>query len=759
MPTFHLHYEGIVQGIGFRPFVYDSACRRNLKGWVKNSGEGLEIRITANENDAREFYRFIAENAPPHSLITNKSFQKVKDENFDEFRIADSTSGNSAQALLPPDIALCEQCRSEMQNSSNRRRQYAFITCVHCGPRYSIITGLPYDRPQTTMAHLEMCAKCTDEYEKPGELRQHSQTNSCPDCAIPMHLFNSEAEPVSHDAEDIINRCTRGIESGQVIAVKGIGGYLLMADATNEQSINTLRKRKQRPAKPFAVMYPGLEMAKGDAVIRPHHETALKSAESPVVLCERKENPATGLCGEAVAPGLGTVGVMIPYSPLFEWIMANIQRPVIATSANLSGSPIVYKDDQALKYLGNFADYILTFDRDIVIPQDDSVVQFSSRDLRIILRRSRGLAPNYHPHPFKKIRKPVLAAGADLKGAFALADKQKLIVSQFLGNQESYDSQVAFQHTLHHIQNLYSFKPEKILADAHPEYFSRAMAEKIAENEKVELLTVQHHKAHFAAVLAEHGLQESEEILGFIWDGTGYGDDGQIWGGEVFLKSKKSFRRIMHMRYFSHLSGNKMSLEPRLSALSLLRDFSEAETLLRRHFNEKVWNYYQKLADSPPELSTSSMGRFLDGIGCLLGAGTHNTYEAEVAMKLETMARGCNGKNPPYYEFQFENGVINWKPFLSGVLYDLKNGKHPHEIAAGVFHSLASMVYQISDVTGLKRLAFSGGVFQNAVLVNELIKQKPDRVELIFHTRLSPNDENIPFGQLAYDDMFNAGKI
>jgi len=758
MPTFHLHYKGIVQGIGFRPFVYDSARQRNLKGWVKNSGKGLEIRISADEDEARKFYRFIAENAPPHSLVTNKLFRKVKEENFEEFRIADSTSGNSAQALLPPDIALCENCREEMRNPENRRFGYAFTTCLHCGPRYSIIHKLPYDRPYTTMADLQMCAECTQEYEEPGAYRQHSQTNSCPDCSIPMHLYNSKAEPVSHISEEIIDKCAEAINSGQTIAVKGIGGYLLMTDATNEQSIKTLRERKQRPAKPFAVMYSDLETAKGDAVIRSYHKQSLMSAESPVVLCEQKQNPASGLCGEAVAPGLGTVGVMIPYSPLFELLMTNIRRPVIATSANLSASPIIYNDEQALKYLSNFADYILAFDRDIVTPQDDSVVQFNSQGDRIILRRSRGLAPNYHPYPFKKIREPILALGADLKGAFALADKQKLIVSQYLGNQASYDSQTAFRRTLDHIQTLYAFKPKKILADAHPGYHSRAMAERMTEDEKIELVTVQHHKAHFAAILAEHGLQDSDNILGFIWDGTGYGDDGQIWGGEVFLKGKNSLRRVMHLDYFPMLAGDKMSLEPRLSALSLLRDFPEAETLLRKHFNEQEWNFYRKLAASSPKLSTSSMGRFLDAIGCLLGAGTHNTYEAEVAMKLENMARRSHEKNPPFYEFQLEKDLINWKPFLSSLLHDLKYGKHPQEIAAAVFHSLASMIYKISEETGVNHLAFSGGVFQNAVLVDNLLKLKPDKTTLYFHKNLSPNDENIGFGQLAFYDMFDAGR-
>jgi len=751
MPTYHIRFRGIVQGVGFRPFVYEKALKQELKGWVKNSGNGLEIRVTADEHRARQFYKYVKNNAPPHSLITKQSFRNVKDEPFADFTIVESTKGKQAGTLLAPDIALCDSCRKELNHPVDRRYRYPFITCLHCGPRYSIISGLPYDRPNTTMADLQMCRECLVEYELPGGYRQHSQTNSCPECAIPLHLFNQEAEVISQKADDIVAICVKALTSGQILAVKGIGGYLLLADATNRKSIDTLRHRKQRSAKPFAVMYPDMATAKGDAVLYPHHEDALRAPDAPVVLCERKDKPATGICGEQVAPGLGTVGILLPYSPLYELLLQQVKRPLIATSANISGAPIIYRDKQALEYLGNLADYILMFDRDIVAPQDDSVVQYSSAGNRILLRRSRGLAPNYQPYPFKKITKPVLAMGADLKGAFALADRDKVLISQFLGNQEAYDSQVSFRETLRHLRELYSFKPGIILADSHPGYHSTQMAEELAKAEGAELVYVQHHKAHFMAVLAENGLLNSgDDFLGFIWDGTGYGDDNQIWGGEIFFRQHKRISRYRHLSYFPVLAGDKMSREPRLSAMSLIRNLPEAEPLLKNYFSDREWDFYKKLAVYPERVSTSSMGRFLDGIGCLLGAGTHNTYEAETAMKLEHLARNYSGNNPPYYEIQSKNGAINWKPFLSGILNDIEKGVHPHEIAAGVFHSLAAMIYEVSDETGISRLAFSGGVFQNAVLVNEIIQQKPANIELFFHIQLSPNDENISFGQIAW---------
>lgn len=741
--------------MGFRPFVLDNARSRNLKGRVKNSSNGLEIVLTADDATARAFYSFLISNTPPHSLITSNSIKRVPDQNYEDFRIIESTGEIVDGALLPPDIAMCDQCRDEIRDGRNRRYEYAFTTCLHCGPRYSIIRNLPYDRPKTTMADIKMCPDCDNEYCEPGGNRQHSQTNSCPVCAIPMSIYDSNQNLVDREPKRMIQLCIKELNKGNIIAVKGIGGYLLLADATNEESILTLRRRKNRPAKPFAVMYPDLQCAKRDAWIGTKEEEVLKGADAPVLLVLRKDKPASGLCGEAVAPGLDTVGIFLPYSPLFEIILRQFNRPLIATSANLSGAPIIYSDDQAVAYLGTMADYILTFDREIVAPQDDSVVQLSDSGERILLRRSRGLSPNYHPHPFTEIKKRVVAFGADLKGTFAIADNKKLIISQYLGNQESYESQSAFQHTLEHIQTLYSFKPEVVLADAHPDYHSRTMAVKMAEESDIDLIPVQHHKAHFAAILSEHDLQKSDrKILGFIWDGTGYGEDGQIWGGEVFLKGPRGISREMHLNYFPVLSGDKMSLEPRLSALSLLTEFPGAKSVLTSQFSEKEWAFYEKLTSVPPKLRTSSMGRFLDAVSALLGICSFNSYEAEAAMKLENAARKASHSTAGDYTFESGGDIIDWRPVIKKILKDLQTGKSTDHIANGVFRALGKVIYQISNQMGIQDLAFSGGVFQNVVLINTLINLKPKNTRLWFHHKLSPNDENISFGQIAYYNMF-----
>jgi len=764
MSTYHLHFKGVVQGVGFRPFVLDSARSRGLSGRVKNSGKGLEIVITADEAEARSYFDYLFEHAPLHSLITSRSIRKVADQKYKDFQIEESSTEKKSGALLSPDIALCDRCRDEMRNKKNRRYKYAFATCLNCGPRYSIIRKLPYDRPHTTMADLKMCSDCKAEYEEPGDIRQHSQTNSCPQCSIPMILYDSNKKLMERNPKKILRICAQSLKEGHIWAVKGVGGYLLLADATREKSIQTLRIRKKRPSKPFAVMYPNLKVVKEDAWINPYEEKELKRADAPVLLALRKKEPASGLCSADVAPGLQTIGILLPYSPLFELILSEVSRPLVATSANLSGSTIIYDDQQALDHLGSIADYILTFDREIVTPQDDSVVQINQNGDRILLRRSRGLSPNYHPHPFRKLNKRVLATGADLKGAFAIADREKLIVSQYLGDQESYDSQLAFQHTLDHIQTLYSFKPEVILSDQHPVYHSRALAEKVAKKESVKLFSIQHHEAHFAAVLAENGLLKTDrEVLGFIWDGTGYGDDGQVWGGETFSIDRGGFKRKLHLDYFPVLAGDKMSLEPRLSALSLFAQFPEAEPILQSLFNEKEWDYYQKLLAAPTFLKTSSMGRFIDAIAAILGISSLNSYEAEAAIKLESIVRTGISSGPGIYEestdsgnysFEIFDDIINWKPVLSEILEDIGKKKSTETIVKNLFGSLGKLVFQSSRQAGVKDLAFSGGVFQNVVLVNTLLNLKPEDTRLWFHKKLSPNDENIPFGQIAYYEKF-----
>ena len=805
MATYHIHTTGRVQGVGFRPMVCDAARRRGLKGWVRNSSAGLEVRFNATEPEAYAFHDELVKDAPLHAIISGSTIRRVNDEVFSSFGIRHSAGERNPEVLMPPDVALCGSCRADMDDAGNRRYRYPFTTCLNCGPRYSIIRSLPYDRAGTTMDELDTCPECIDEYNRPGDRRQHSQTNSCSNCAIPMHAYGQEGLIAGVNSDQIIGLMAETIDKGEIIALKGIGGYLLMADATNRDAIITLRNRKHRPYKPFALMYPDIGTARLDARIGPHEEQALLSAEAPVVLCQASGSPVTGIHTDLLAPGLDTLGILMPYSPLFYLLMKQVDKPLIATSANITGSPIIYRDDDAVRNLKNLADLIITYDREITAPQDDSVVRFTPGGQRIVLRRSRGMAPCYYPNPFlndpdnareithganganransanrvksvngiKSEIEPVftqgsescdlLATGADLKSSFAVTSGKNLFVSQYMGNQESYDSQCAFRHTLAHIGELYRFRPQNILTDAHPGYFVTSLAGDLAARLGIRPEKIQHHEAHLAAVLAENSLlMGNETVLGFIWDGAGFGSDGQVWGGEVMLKTAAGFDRIAHLDYFPVLSGDRMSREPRLSALSLLRDFPDALTRLRHLFNKTEWEYYNRvLASSSGSkdvtssatgngLMTSSMGRLFDGIASLLGICDHNTYEGEAAGRLEALARRHENRRGEYYPFPVRDGIIHWKPVVKALLNDLEMGEEKARIASKVFRGLSRLPVELSRQKGIRKLAFSGGVFQNALLTGCILENKPGDVELFFHRQLSPNDENIGFGQIAH---------
>ena len=756
MQTYHIHINGLVQGVGFRPFVCRLATSFEVNGQVSNANNGLHIEFNASAEKAGKFYNAIIQYPPPNAIITQHHIETISPATFTGFTIIQSSNKNKPNLLLTPDIALCDTCKTELLSENDKRFQYPFTTCLHCGPRYSITTALPYDRENTTMNALKMCDSCLEEYNDISNRRHYSQTNSCKDCAIPIHFYSSPETILTSDPDEVLDFVCSELNRGSIIAVKGIGGYLLLCDACNETSINELRSRKQRPAKPFAVLYANIEQAVKDVHMRPFETKALKDKTAPIVLCELKDQPVTGICKDAIAPGLYKIGIVLPYAPLLFLIANAVGKPLVATSGNISGSPIIYKDKDALDNLFEIADYVLTYDRDIVSPQDDSVIQFTDRGQKIILRRSRGLAPNYFPNPFESVNGNVLAMGAELKAAFALQDRQNLYISQYLGNQGTLESQTSFKETLDHLTRLLRISLSDIIIDKHPGYFVSDYGKEIAGENHHSITTVQHHRSHFGAVLAENDLLNSkEQILGFIWDGTGYGDDGLIWGSEVFIFEQQEMNRVAHLDYFPQILSDKMSVEPRLSALSLLKNRPEKQYIIQKYFSNPAWQYYQQLIQQPTSIQTSSMGRFLDGIAAILGICSYNTYEGEAAMQLEAVARNCPDKPTEFYSVTLINDCLDWNVFLSELINDLENKTAVCTIAWKVFFSLAKMIEQISDHFNIQNIAFSGGVFQNALLVDILIEQLSCKKNLYFHQQLSPNDECISFGQLACFSMMN----
>ncbi len=750
MKTYHIHIGGLVQGVGFRPHVYQIAKQTGLTGWVSNTKDGVHIEINAEENIARQFYERIIQQPPVNAVITAYSIKEVDAKSFSSFSILPDETDCKPDLLLTPDFAVCDSCRKEITDPQNRRYRYPFTTCLHCGPRYSISKALPYERYHTTMAHLKMCTECEHEYNNVYDRRHYSQTNSCGECGIPMHLYSVAGESASHQSEEILLKCNQYFEEGNIIAVKSIGGYLLLCDATNEFAVQQLRTRKHRPAKPFALLYADISAASRDVHISKEEETALLSKAAPIVLCQLKEEPKNNICTGVIAPGLDKIGLMLPCAPLLQLLSNDFGKPLIATSANISGSPIIYKDDEAMEKLSSIADYILSYEREIVLPQDDSVLQLTEDGEKIILRRSRGLAPNYFPNPFETSSECILAMGGELKSAFAIQDRHQLYISQFLGNQESLASQEAYTSTSDHLLGLLQVKPSVLLADKHPGYFVSQRANELSLENNIPLFAVQHHEAHFGAVLAENGLLHTiEPVLGIIWDGAGYGDDKQVWGGEFFVYEDSEMNRVMHFDYFPQLLGDKMSREPRLSALSLLKLLPAKQTLLQPQFSATEWQYYQQLLKQSAGLLTSSVGRLIDAAASLLGICQINTYEGEAAMRLEAIARSYKDEISDYYPLPIKNNRIDLLLLLQELINDKEAEMPVNRIAKKLLYSLALTVGRVSDQLGIDKIAFSGGVFQNALLTEIIDKLYKGRKELFRHRQLSPNDECIGFGQLA----------
>lgn len=750
MQAYHIHITGQVQGVGFRPHVHRLAVQLGVSGTVCNGTDGVHIDCVGDEDTIHAFFHELVLHPPALALITDASLQQTNLALAEGFYITESNHHAEADLLITPDIAPCTACKRELRTASDRRYQYAFTTCVNCGPRYSIIQSVPYDRTATTMAALDTCMACDEEYHSLHNRRYHSQTNSCPACAINLHYYDANGDEASLDQLSILSAIIDALKIAKIVALKGVGGYLLLCDATNKEVVHLLRTRKQRPAKPFALLYADIDMLQADVQLKSYEISALLDRAAPIVLCRLKLNPENKLAIAAIAPGLPSIGAMLPASPLLQLVADGFGKPLVATSANLSGSPIVYDDVQARNWLGSFADVIISYDRIITAPQDDSVLQFTDHGQKIVLRRSRGLAPNYHPVPFDA-HQAILATGAELKSAFAITKHNRLFVSQFLGDQSSLEAQEGFAHTYQQVANLLQFKPALVLADAHPGYAVRQVGNTIAKQAQVPIVLVQHHEAHFAAVLAEnHLLNKPNPILGFIWDGTGYGDDQQVWGGELFVYERGHMERVAQLDYFPQLMGDKMSKEPRLSALSLLAALPVKQHWLKSLFTETEWHYYQQQLQQPGLLQTSSMGRLIDAVSCMLGVCTKNTYEGEAAMKLEALAKQYDQQGYDYYSMPLIDGKWYWQQLLEELIEDWLQKEMPAAIAWKFFNSLAKAIAEAAHQLSIDDLAFSGGVFQNALLTDLIIQQLQHKRRLHFHQQLSPNDECIGFGQLAW---------
>ena len=742
--SYKIIITGQVQGVGFRPFVYVLAKQFNLKGSVSNNEEGVVIYASGPKQIIHDFYETLIENPPRVSKILTHAIEEIPFQTFVDFNIEPSKKSGKLNLQLTPDFAICEDCQQEILDKDNRRYHYPFTTCINCGPRWAITKTFPFEREHTSMQNFTMCDDCYNEYTNTSNKRFHSQTNSCTKCGIRIQLTDASGKALKIEKGSEFKETAKFIKEGNIVAIKNTGGYLLCCDASNSETIKTLRKRKNRPNKPFAILYPSLSLLREHFEINNLQERTLKSSESPIVIIP-KGTYQGNLAFQELIPSLNQLGVMIPYTAILKLLAEELKIPIVATSGNVHGSPIISSLESANAELIKIADYFLHHNLEIENPQDDSVVKFSPKlNLKVVFRRSRGYAPNTIGNYFAEEK--ILAMGSHLKSTIAFLPNDFMYISQYLGNLDNFEVYNRFVETTSKFMTLFEQKPDVILVDSHPAYQSTLYGQELSKQMGVKHYAIQHHKAHFTAVLGEHDLFKTKDpVLGVVWDGTGYGDDGQIWGGEFFVYKSKSIERTSHFEYFDWLAGDKMSKEPRLSLFSLTDDENE----ISDRFTKEELNIYSSLKKRNT-LKTSSVGRLFDAVASLLNICHINTYEGEAAILLENSVIDYDIESCKSYCELSEKGSISTKTFLNNMSKEVEKGVSKEEIIINFIYTLANLVFQTADAKNIKHLAFSGGVFQNTMLIDMLKKMATDKYTLFFNCNLSPNDENIAYGQIMH---------
>jgi len=746
--------RGAVQGVGFRPFVYRLASSMGLPGWVLNSPEGVFIQVEGEKRDLDSFLLRLQDEKPAASFIQSLEFSFLDPVHLGRFEIRSSEQGGARTTLILPDIATCGDCLSEVFDPDNRRYRYPFTNCTHCGPRFTIIESLPYDRPNTSMKSFEMCPDCRREYEDPADRRFHAQPNACPVCGPELELRDETGRMLSkrHDA---LLETTEAIRQGKIAAIKGLGGFHLVADAANTRAVEALRARKRREEKPFALMYPSLDLIKEHCRVAPLEARLLCSSESPIVLLER-DGAARPCLSPAVAPGNPYLGIMLPYTPLHHLLMRELGVPIIATSGNLSDEPICIDEREALSRLAGIADLFLVHNRPIVRHVDDSITRVVlGREL--VLRRARGYAPlpvrcSRHAHG-------TLAVGGHLKNTVAMGVDHNVFLSQHIGDLENNEAFEAFQEVIRSFRRLYQMDPVRVVSDMHPDYLST----KFAREYGAELITVQHHYAHVAACMAENELDGP--VLGVSWDGTGYGLDGTIWGGEFLLTGGSSFTRAACFRKF-RLPGSAAAIkEPRRAALGVLYEILGAGALGRRDlapvrsFDEHelavLARMLQKGIHSP---WTTSAGRLFDAVASLSGLRQVMRYEGQAAMELE-FAIGSE-ETQEHYPFQIsaregsEEGrpemTVDWEPMFRALIEDVEKGIPLARISKKFHNMLVEAIVGVARRVAEERVVLTGGCFQNKFLIEHAVQRlEQEGFRPYWHQRVPPNDGGIALGQIA----------
>ncbi len=743
-----IRLEGFVQGLGFRPFVYRLAHKYGLSGWVVNSVRGVEIEIEGRSVSVERFLEDLETKKPPLSRISNRNVETISATNESGFSVRKSETRGDKSALILPDIAICPECLNEIRDPNNRRYRYPFTNCTYCGPRYSIIEAIPYDRANTTMRKFRMCPECREEYNDPNDRRFHAQPNACPVCGPKLALLDRKGNTLSV-CDDALKAAAEAVRRGEIVALKGLGGFQLLVDARNEMAVRELRKRKRRPFKPLAVMFPGVDEVEADCLVSLHERELLTSVQSPIVLLRKNPDPSsTHSIARAVAPENQYLGAMFPYTPLHILLMDDLGFPIVATSGNLTDEPICIDEEDALKRLRDIADCFLVHDRGIVRPIDDSVARVVDGSPQV-LRAARGYAPLILD--LRNGNGNILAVGAHQKNNIAIARDKKVFVSQHLGDQDNALARLLFRDTIDTFLEMYDITPERVVTDLHPAYAPSEYAESL----EVPLEVQQHHFCHIAACIAENEIELP--CLGIIWDGTGLGPDGTIWGGEFLLIDDNGWRRIGHLRNFLLPGGDKAVRDTRRSGIGLLygiygdRIFTMNRVLTRFDFSSAELTALTKILPARLNCSvTSSAGRLFDAVAAILGICRENSFEGQAGMMLESRAiLNPSAETYPIGIAEKDNcHTLDYSIMIKDMICDIASGNDIDAIPSKFHNSLVYGIVEMANRIGVERIALSGGCFQNGVLQERtLCELSRNGFEVYVHHRVPPNDGGISFGQ------------
>ena len=744
----------MVQGVGFRPHVHRMAREHGLGGWVLNDADGVLLELQGPPAAVERLLDGLARRAPPLAQVTCVDVREIEPAAGSSFEILPSVAGSEPLALVAPDAATCDDCLAELFDPRDRRFRYPLINCTNCGPRFSIIRGIPYDRPLTTMSGFAMCARCQAEYDDPGNRRFHAQANACWDCGPNPRLRSTAVAALDAiRAEDAVAEAAEALLRGAIVAVKGIGGYHLACRADCEEVVGTLRARKQREAKPLAVMAPGLDAARALAELSPEAVALLCGSERPIVVAPRR---ASAAIAAGVAPGTRELGIMLPYSPLHHLLLAATATPLVMTSGNRSDEPIAHEDADAAARLADIADLVLSHDRPIHVPGDDSVLRVMGAGRRpVLIRRSRGRVPEALRLPVAAPA-PILACGGDVKSAFCVAKGDRAWVGPHVGDLSGLETLRAYTEGIAHFERLFAVTPEVVAHDLHPDYRSTAYA---ARRDGVATLGVQHHHAHLAACLAEHGA--TGPAVAAVYDGSGYGLDGTIWGGELLVGGLRGFRRAGHLRTVHMPGGERAVRQPWRMACSWLVESVHSQPdlppSLARSVDPDHWRAAAHLSRTGlASPTTSSAGRLFDAVAALCGVRAEAGYEGQAAIELEAI---CADDEQAAYPLPIHTGaggalVLDPRPMVREVAADIAAGTDPGIVAARFHAALAqataTALETLARRCGIDTVALTGGVFANRRLVEGVTAPlEAGDLEVLMPRRLPPNDGGIAFGQAA----------